>query len=279
LQNFALAEGILMPRLSISEVTTRNWSFAEDVRNYAAAGIEAMGVWRDKLDQYGTEEGIQLLADSPLRVANLVNAGYFLSMTRSQTQRAIEDCVEAIGLAQRLKADAILIVTGDVGSFHRTVDQARDIVVAALRELAPVAGATGVRLAIEPIHERYPGYTFLHTIPDVLAVIEAVGSPHVGLFFDTDHLWESKNLLRDIERAGPVIYGVHINDMPAQPGPGIDRRLLGQGVIPLHEILSAIEATGYRGYYDVEIMSEQVWAMEPRDVLEALKAGFQRIWE
>jgi sugar phosphate isomerase/epimerase len=268
-----------MPRLSISEVTTRNWSFAEDVRNYVAAGIEAMGVWRDKLDQHGTEEGIQLLAGSLLRVANLVNAGYFLSMTRSQTRRAIEDVVETIELARRLKTDTILIVTGDVGSFHRSIDEARKLVVAALRELAPVAGAAGVRLAIEPIHERYPGYTFLHTIPDVLEVIEAVGSPHVGLFFDTDHLWESVDLLRDIERAGPAIYGVHINDMPAVPGPGIDRRLLGEGVIPLREILSAIEATGYRGYYDVEIMSEQVWAMDPREVLDALKAGFQRIWE
>ena len=269
----------MISRLSVSEVTTRDWTFADDVRNYAAAGIEAIGVWRDKLDRHGIEDGIQLLADSPLRVANLVNAGHFLNMTRSQTRRAIEDVVETIGLAQRLRADSILIVTGDVGSFHRTVDQARDIVVAALRELAPVAGAAGVRLAIEPIHERYPGYTFLHTISDVLKVIEAVGSPHVGLFFDTDHLWQSKDLLRDIERAGPLIYGVHINDMPAVPGPGIDRRLLGQGVIPLHEILSAIEATGYRGYYDVEIMSEQVWAMDPHEVLDALKAGFQRIWE
>jgi sugar phosphate isomerase/epimerase len=279
LENLTFAEGFLMPRLSISEVTTRNWSFAEDVRNYAASGIEAIGVWRDKLDQYGTEDGIQLLANSPLRVANLVNAGYFLSMTRSQTRRAIEDVVEAIELARRLQTDTILIVTGDVGSFHRTVDQARDLVVSALRELAPVAGAAGVRLAVEPIHERYPGYTFLHSIPDALEVIEAIGSPHVGLFFDTDHLWESKDLLRAIERAGPVIYGVHINDMPALPGPGIDRRLLGEGVIPLREILSAIEATGYRGYYDVEIMSEQVWAMDPREVLDALKAGFQRIWE
>jgi sugar phosphate isomerase/epimerase len=268
-----------MPRLAISEVTTRSWSFADDVRNYAAAGIEAIGVWRDKLDLCGTDEGIRLLADSPLRVANLVDAGYFLSKTHSQMRRAIEDVVEAIELARRLKTDSLLIVTGDVGSFHRSVDQARALVIEALRELAPVAGAAGVRLAIEPIHERYPGYTFLHTIADVLKVVEAVGSPHVGLFFDTDHLWQSENLLRDIERAGPVICGVHINDMPALPGPGLDRRLLGTGVIPLREILPAIEATGYRGYYDVEIMSEQVWAMDPWQVLAACQTGFQRIWK
>ena len=103
-----------MPKLSISEVTTHDWTFEEDVRNYVAAGIEGIGVWRDKIDAYGTEPGVQLLAGSPLRVANLVDAGYFLHKTRSQTRRAVEDVIEAIELAQRLKTDCLLIVTGDV---------------------------------------------------------------------------------------------------------------------------------------------------------------------
>jgi sugar phosphate isomerase/epimerase len=142
----------------------------------------------------------------------------------------------------------------------------------------PSAESAGVRLAIEPIHKRYAGYTFLSDIPDTLAVIEAVGSSNIGLFFDADHLWESPNLLADIERAGDRIFGVHINDMPVNPRPGIDRLIPGQGVIPLKEILHAIEATGYAGFYDVEIMSPDVWAMDYHQVLEACKTGFQRIW-
>ncbi len=229
-----------MTRLSISEVTTRDWTFAEDVANYAAAGIGAIGVWRDKLDRYGNEAGVQLLAASPLQVANLVDGGYFLAKTRSQTRHAIEDACDAIALAQRIGAPCLLIVTGDVGSFFRTEAEARTIVIEALRELAPVAQAAGVRLGIEPIHRRYSGYTFLHSIPDTLEVIEAVNSPSVGLFFDTDHLYESPHLLDEIRQAGSRIVGVHINDMPAAPAPGIDRRLLGDGVIPLRDIIREI---------------------------------------
>jgi sugar phosphate isomerase/epimerase len=266
-----------MRKLSVSEVTTHAWTFDQDVAHYAAAGLDAIGVWRDKLDVYGQEQGLALLTSSGLQVANLVDAGYFLSKTRSQTRRAIEDVLEAIQLAQAMKTDCLLIVTGDIGSFHRTLEQARQIVIEALKELAPAAQQAGVRLAIEPINQRYPGYTFLHDIPSTLDIVEAVGSPAVGLFFDTDHLYESPNLFKDIEAAGEKIFCVHINDMPAKPRPGIDRKLLGDGIIPLKEILSAIEATGYQGFYDVEVMSDEVWSRDYDRVLQDIKESFAKL--
>ena len=267
-----------MPKFSISEVTTHDWSFVEDVHHYVAVGIQGIGVWRDKLDRCEDFDPVALLANSGLQAANLVDAGYFMGKTRNQTRRAIEDAVEAIGLAQRLGARVLLVVTGDVGSFFRTVDEARAITVAALKELAPVARAAGVRLAVEPIAARYPGYTFLRDIPETLDVIDAVGAAEVGLFFDTDHLYQSPNLFRDIETAGDRIFCVHINDMPAAPGPGIDRRILGDGVIPLREILHAIAATGYDGFYDVEIMSGSVWGMDYVALIKTLKARFDALW-
>ena len=35
-----------MAELSMNETTTFRWSFEEDVAHYAAAGIPAIGVWR-----------------------------------------------------------------------------------------------------------------------------------------------------------------------------------------------------------------------------------------
>jgi len=264
----------MVKRLAVSEVTTHHWTFEQDVRNYAAAGLDGIGVWRDKLDQYGQQAGLDLLAATGLPVANLVDSGYFLSKTRSQTRRAIEDVLEAIQLAQALKTATLLIVTGDVGSFHRTPEQARRIVIESLKEVAPAALAAGVRLAIEPIAPRYAGYTFLHDIPSTLDVIDAVGSPAVGLFFDMDHLYQTLNLLRDIERAAGRIFCVHLNDMPAQPLPGIDRKLMGDGVIPLKEIIAALDGVGYNGFYDVEIMSSEVWEMDYHRLLSEIKARF-----
>ena len=42
-----------MPRLSMNEMTTLRWSFEEDVQQYRAAGISAIGVWRRKLSDFG----------------------------------------------------------------------------------------------------------------------------------------------------------------------------------------------------------------------------------
>jgi sugar phosphate isomerase/epimerase len=67
--------------------------------------------------------------------------------------------------------------------------------------------------------------------------------------------------------------------MPAAPEPGIDRRVLGEGVIPLREILHAIAETGYEGYYDVEIMSDVVWGMDYPELLGTLRARFDSLWD
>ena len=52
-----------MLRLSMNELTTFRWSFEEDVHNYAAADINAIGVWRQKLSDYGEEKCIELLSE------------------------------------------------------------------------------------------------------------------------------------------------------------------------------------------------------------------------
>ena len=53
-----------MDRVSISEVTTYRWSFEEDVQNYVGAGISGIGVWRQKLSDFGEEKGVELIQAS-----------------------------------------------------------------------------------------------------------------------------------------------------------------------------------------------------------------------
>ena len=56
--------------LSMNEMTTYRWSFEEDVARYRAAGIGAIGVWRQKLSDFGEDKGVELLAESGLKVSN-----------------------------------------------------------------------------------------------------------------------------------------------------------------------------------------------------------------
>ena len=39
--------------LSVCQITTRDWTFEQDVRGYAAAGVRGLSVWWDKLQPVG----------------------------------------------------------------------------------------------------------------------------------------------------------------------------------------------------------------------------------
>ena len=84
-----------MAGLSVNEMTTYRWSFEEDVTRYRDAGIEAIGVWRQKLADFGEERGLELLAHSGLKVSNLLWAGGFTGSDGHSYQEGLADAREA----------------------------------------------------------------------------------------------------------------------------------------------------------------------------------------
>ena len=84
-----------MGQLSVNETTTFRWSFEEDVSNYAAAGVPAIGVWRQKLSDCGETRGIELLAESGLKVSHLLWAGGFTGSDGRSFRASVEDAAEA----------------------------------------------------------------------------------------------------------------------------------------------------------------------------------------
>jgi sugar phosphate isomerase/epimerase len=93
------------------------------------------------------------------------------------------------------------------------------------------------------------------------------------VFVDTFQLWGTENLLADIARAAGRIFGVHVADSPERLRAREDRLVPGEGVIPLRELLGAIHTTGYAGRYDVELMSQELWASDYDDVLRRCAQG------
>ena len=59
----------MAPRLSVSQISTLRSSFADDVRDYAAAGLDGIGVWELKLGEGADAEALELLAASGLESA------------------------------------------------------------------------------------------------------------------------------------------------------------------------------------------------------------------
>jgi sugar phosphate isomerase/epimerase len=265
-----------MIRISINELSTYAWSFEEDVLRYTAAGYEAMGVWRPKLADFGEDKGIELLREQGLAVSNLGWAGGFTGSDGRCYRESIDDAVEAIELAADLGADCLVVYTGS-RSGH-TQNHARRMCRCALAELTPVAESHGVTLAVAPVLEACGGeWTFLHDLEGTLRFLDECASPHVKLAFDTYHLGQEAVDLRRIESIGSRVAIVHLGDSRRPPRGEQNRCLLGEGCIPLAEIVAALVEGGFVGYCDVTLFGEDLEHVSYSQILEHSREVLQQL--
>jgi len=265
-----------MAGLSINEMTTFRWSFDEDVARYQAAGIEAMGVWRQKLADFGEQEGIALLAKSGLKVSNVLWAGGFTGSNGHSYDESLEDAREALYLAAALQARHLVVYSGSRNG--HTQNHARRLFVQALEELLPLAEELEVVLAIEPMHTGCAeGWTFLTSLDDAMSLLRGIDSPYLKLAFDTYQLGHDPKIVERIEAIASYIGIVHLGDSKVPPESEQNRHCLGAGNLPLSCIIRALKQAGYDGYYDVELIGEEIESRDYRELLERSKQVYQEL--
>jgi sugar phosphate isomerase/epimerase len=265
-----------MAKLSMNETTTFRWSFEEDVAHYSAAGIPAMGVWRQKLSDCGQAKALKLLKESGLKVSHLFWAGGFTGSDGRSFRDSIEDAREALHTASALGTDTLIVYSGARGG--HTYNHARRLLQDALEKLSPEAADLGVSLAIEAMH---PGcaadWTFLNNIDDVLGIIQAATSTQVKIVLDTYHLGMNPGLAGRIAEIAPYIAIVQLGDARHPPHGEQNRCRLGEGVVPLGQIVSALKTAGYNGFYDVELLGEELETTEYGSLLDHAKNVYSEL--
>jgi sugar phosphate isomerase/epimerase len=262
-----------MVRLSMNEISTLGWRFEIDVARYVEAGIPAIGVFRRKLDEFGQARGIELLEDTGLSVSNVLWAGPFTGSGGFSYKDGLEDAEKAIQLAADLKAGCLIVYTG-CGKGHIRSHVWR-MAVDALTHLAQRAADAEVTLALEPMHcGCATPWTFLTSLDDTFDLINRVGSPFIKLAFDTYHLGQDRQVLHTIPDIIDKIAVVHLGDGKRAPNGEQNRCCLGDGIVPLREIVHALIDGGYRGDFDVELTGEDVEATDYVERLEHAKQAF-----
>ena len=279
-----------LARCAMSEVTTFDWTFEQDVVGYAEAGFGAIGVWQNKLTdgpfvysmipvdripEPRLDAAVQAIRDAGLGVSSLICAGDYTEPDPLMLERRFEHGRFAIDAVGRLEAGCLVTIPG--GLHGGTREEAMERCSRTLRRLSEIAGDVGVKLAVEPLHPR--DTDFVNTLGDAIELIERVNHEACGVFVDTWQLWETPDLFSEIPRAAGRIYGLHVADSPATLRSNEDRFVPGEGVIPLVEIVGAVLDTGYDGWIDVELMSRELWALDYHDVLARCSTGITGILE
>jgi sugar phosphate isomerase/epimerase len=265
-----------MAQLSISETTTFRWSFEEDVAQYCAAGVPAIGIWRHKLSDCGQTKALDLLTRSRLRVSHLFWAGGFTGSDGRSHRESVDDAAEALRTAAGFGCPVVVLYTGPrAGHTH---NHARRLLQMALTQLIPLAADLNVTLAFEPMH---PGcakeWTFLTSLDETLDFLATVACPQVKMVFDTYHLGVTPGLVERLPEILPHVAMVQLGDARRPPNGEQDRCPLGEGVVPLPQIVGALKSAGYDGYYDVELLGEEIEAHDYHALLEHAKEAFARL--
>lgn len=265
-----------MARLSMNEMTTYRWSFEEDVAQYSAAGIPAIGVWRQKLSDYGEEKGIELIHESGLAVSSLLWAGGFTGSDGRTYRESVEDAAEAVKLAAQMHAGCLVIYSG--ARAGHTHNHARRLVRDALRETCAKAADLHVSLAIEPMHAGCAAeWTFLTDIDATLELIEDVGHRSLRLAFDTYHFGNDAGVRSQLQALAPHIAIVHLGDSREPPQREQNRARLGEGNVPLSEIIDGLICGGYAGDFEVELMGEEIENSCYKELLDQSKSAFAKL--
>ena len=281
------------PRVSVSQITTVRSSFADDVRLYAAAGLDGIGVWELKLGEDGDARALEALAASGLASASAVpNVPSILPLPLLGGPDDPAERVEALCASlERLapfRPGGIICLTGT--GEGRDPDDARRVVVDGLRTIAREADRLGLTIALEP-YQRHGGgpWTIASSIPEAISLIDDAGNPPaLGIQFDVWHLWNTPTLYDDIAAEVHRFAGVHVCDYRDPTRGWADRALPGDGAADVPAILRALDAAGWDGLYDIEIFSDDgtfgnaypdsVWAAPAEETLARARAAFERCW-
>lgn len=263
-------------RLSLNTVTTKNWTLNEAVHATVAAGLPAIGLWRDRVAEAGLSNAAKLLRNSGLCVSSLCRGGFLTGTDDGPS--AIDDNRRAIDEATTLGTPELVLVAGGIPD--RDLPGARARLAERLNEIVPYAAERKVRLALEPLH---PVFCADRAVISTLAQALELAAPHpaqtVGVVIDAFHVWWDPQLAISIAAAGAQgrISCFQICDwlVPMTSDPLVSRGMMGDGVIDFGAITTMTDSAGYRGYIEVEIFNETVWATNGSAVLQTLKQRYQ----
>jgi sugar phosphate isomerase/epimerase len=249
--------------------------------------VDALGVWEIKLPPGGDAEAIEALEASGLGSASAVPAipsilPLPLMEGLEDPQERIEAICASLHRLSRFRPSGVVCFTGPGDD--------RDTVVAGLRTIAEEAERAGVRVGLEPIN-RIGGedWTMISSLAEAVELVDEVDRPALGIQFDSWHLWNTPELLTDIERHAHRCVGVHISDWREPTRGWADRVLPGKGTAPLVEILGALESAGWDGYYDLEVFSDNgafgnawpdsLWDVPAAELARTGREAFDRTWD
>jgi sugar phosphate isomerase/epimerase len=274
----------------VSEFTTWHQTFEEDVSLYMQLGVDAIEVCERKLskDKVKAQEQLSYLKETNLPVCSIqprVHALFSDSMSPEPVdpEKRIEQFMTSVDLfAGFFPGTPMVAISGNAPeyNFRLAHQKAREL----YPKLAAHAASKNMNIAFEPLSVVLMNNdSFISTLDEALRLIKEINHPDFGLLLDVWHVWREPMILERLASLSNI-FAVHLCDWPkGEPRAIADRVIPGEGLIDLPGMLSAIEASGFKGVYALELFSadhfpDSLWQRNPKDVIETSRTNFYKAW-
>ena len=253
-------------RIAVSQLSTLRWGLAEELCHYTEHGFDAISLWRSKLSDLSICEARELLDSAGVRVSSIQWPGGFTGSEGETFRESLEDAYEAIDIAEQLHCPLVVLRTG--ARAGHTLSHARRLIRLAIEELASTAEESGVTLVLKPSKAED---SFLTTLDDAQAILEAAGCPNIGLAIDlwsfSEELISMQGRLPELERIKIISVADRANGISS----GYERLPPGAGDLPLAGLLRLFLESGYRGEIEFDPVGQAVSSMGYEELLASLR--------
>ena len=244
-------------------------------------GIRAIDPWRDQVAAVGLDRAARAVREAGLELSGYCRGGMFTSDAARRIE-VRDDNRRCVDEAKALGAPCIVLVVGGLPQYSRPGSAAsKDIVKSraqvedAIAEMMDYAKSAHMPLAIEPLHPAYAAdRACVNTTKQALDICDRLDPQRtgaLGVALDVYHVWWDFEIRAQIARAGKDrLLAFHVCDWLVPTNDILnDRGMMGDGVIDIKSLRSAVEAQGFAGYSEIEIFSDTWWDRPIDDVLRA----------
>ena len=254
-------------------------SLSELIEVAGRHGFASIMVYQEHWKRHAVPSGAELhrmLDANGIRRVTLDGVLAFLPRIDSWAKSLVEGIDDYFRMAEQVGATCFNVphYTGDPATpFQEMVD--------ALGPFSERAAAAGLGLALEFLPE-----TAIPDLAGALRLREAVGAQNLGICVDTWHLARTGGRPADIRALPPgAVLEFQINDRDTdtpvadattgwQPN---DRKLPGEGQLPLVETILAIEANAPGLPVNVEVFSEALRSLPPDEAAAQIAAAIRKV--
>jgi sugar phosphate isomerase/epimerase len=257
------------PRVALHEFSTGNLSFTEELELWTGLGVTNVGLVPAKVDAVGREAVANALTERSLRVSSMFGGTFFDLTDPGSWTRSHVELEATLEWSAAVGAGCVYVVPGRAGGlpWEQLFDNFRNAIAPSVTR----ARELGVRLAFEPCAQIRSDISFVNQLDDAIDVAEATG---LGVLVDFAACWMQRGLAQRFLDAREHIALVQVSDFTIGSLVSPDRRVPGDGDLPLPALIEQVLAAGYDGPFELEVFGP---AIDDEGTAAAIARGTERL--